>query len=183
MNNILDTTLELTKNDLLYNRKEPENCTFSYLHIAQVLISFADSLLVNILPELQSELSSIVSFERFLNGPAPLTPLTFSDSISGALFTASCHFITSLNCEFIPELPMGSTRDLYCQSDAHYGPDNPMCWPQPFNQQYPFIAAVSKRPLSSSDSQIMWVDLKLEDLEFSNLGSTWNKGVLKDHLV
>ncbi|KIK55123.1 hypothetical protein GYMLUDRAFT_248923 [Collybiopsis luxurians FD-317 M1] len=79
---------------------------------------------------------------------------------------------------------MGSTRDLYCRSDARYGPDDPILWPQPFNRRYPYFAAVSKRPSSSSGKRnIMWIDLEEDDLLYSDLGIQHKEGIVKPRII
>ena len=54
-------------------------------------------------------------------------------------------------------LPPMQRRDISLRSNFHYGPDNPMLWPQPFLYEYPHLSAIPRRPENTKDHLvIMW---------------------------
>ncbi|KAF9062582.1 hypothetical protein BDP27DRAFT_1427790 [Rhodocollybia butyracea] len=116
-----------------------------------------------------------------LSSKPPEPVRNFDDGLCGALLQQTHQFVASPNCDFIPEPPLGSTHDLYWRNDARYANDDPICWPQPYNANYPFLAAVPKRP--ETGDQTMWFNLRESDMEFTQQGLQRSEGVLKKELV
>lgn len=112
------------------------------------------------------------------------TTLTFADGLCGANLPRTSEFLTSPNCNFLPEPPLGSTRDLYLRRDARYGPDDFICWPQPYNANYPFLAAIVKEPTGGDwDSRLMWLTLSDNDVDFTDNGLTPKQGVIRNDII
>lgn len=107
--------------------------------------------------------------------------LHYDNGLCGALLIKTKQFVTSPNCNFIPDPPLGSTRDLYRRSDARYGQDDPLCWPQPYNVNYAFLAAIPK--LMENGDGTMWLNLTESDMEFTEQGMQRREGVLKKELI
>lgn len=80
---------------------------------------------------------------------------------------------------------MGSTRNLYRRSDARYGDDDPVCWPQPFNPNYPWYSAIIRKPNSftSLADHMMWLDLRESDITYTAEGTRRKEGVVKKELT
>ena len=49
------------------------------------------------------------------------------DGLCGSFLPVTKEYITTPNSDYIPSLPLGSTRNLYRRSDARYGDDDPIC--------------------------------------------------------
>ncbi|KAE9398225.1 hypothetical protein BT96DRAFT_940352 [Gymnopus androsaceus JB14] len=133
-------SLPMTKENLLKNRKKRED--------GQSSSTFT---LPSDLEELPASVLRLHS--KFFSD------LSFSDGLCGTFLPDTKEYITSPNCDYIPSPPMGSTRNLYRRSDAHYGDDDPVCWPQPFNLNYPWSTArkegvVKKELTDELESQI-----------------------------
>lgn len=57
-----------------------------------------------------------------------------------------------------------SIREVFLRSDFHYGPDDPMLWPQPYLTQYPHLGAIPRRPENHNHPlSIMWWNPTRED--------------------
>lgn len=80
---------------------------------------------------------------------------------------------------------MGSTRNLYRRSDGRYGDDDPVCWPQPFNSNYPWYSAITKKPDSSTSlaDDLMWLDLQESDITYTAEGTLRKESVVKKELT
>lgn len=117
------------------------------------------------------------SVTRLARRLAKTPKITVNDGLCGALVLPDM-FLTSPNCEYLPEPPLGSTRDLYRRRDGRYGPDDFLNHPQPFNAKYPFYAAILKEPRDGdSSSMLMWSNLTEYSVE-SSPGSP-NDGIVK----
>ncbi|KAF9070266.1 hypothetical protein BDP27DRAFT_1420146 [Rhodocollybia butyracea] len=162
-------TLSLTENDLLCNCSKSEDDGSGH---AKSIVNLS-------LPSSVKEIPSVAKLYSFLN------QLTYSDGLAGALLATTKEFLTSPNCDYLPDPPLGSTRNLYCRSDARYGQDDPICWPQPYNPRYPFYAAISKKPTDphSFESSIMWLDLREGDLSFTSQGEERKEGIVKSEIM
>ncbi|KAE9397265.1 hypothetical protein BT96DRAFT_995984 [Gymnopus androsaceus JB14] len=114
-----------------------------------------------------------------------LSELSFSDGVCGTFLPHTKEYITSPNCKYTPSPPMGSMRDLYHRSNAHYGDDDPVCWPQPFNPNYPWYSAITRNPtnFTSLADDIMWLDLRDSDLTYTVEGEKRKEGVVKKELT
>ncbi|KAE9390191.1 hypothetical protein BT96DRAFT_1002520 [Gymnopus androsaceus JB14] len=126
---IHDMSLPMTKESLLKNKKTREDGQSSSTFV---------------LPSDVEELpASILRLHtKFFNN------LSFMDGLCGSFLPVTKEYIMSPNSDYIPSPPLGSTRNLYCQSDACYGDDDPICWPQPFNMNYPWYSAITRKPKS-----------------------------------
>ncbi|KAF9059671.1 hypothetical protein BDP27DRAFT_1497162 [Rhodocollybia butyracea] len=146
--------MDITASDLLRNRSQREDDGSGH----------AKSTVTLSLPSYVKDLPSVAKLYSFFN------QLTYSDGLVGALLATTKEFITSPNCDYLPDPRLGSTCNLYCCNDARYGQDDPICWPQPYNPRYPFYAAISKKPTDSHsfESSIMWLDLREGDLSFTS---------------
>ncbi|KAF9030886.1 hypothetical protein BDP27DRAFT_1455855 [Rhodocollybia butyracea] len=126
---------------------------------------------------LVDELPSVQKLVKKLKSKPPEPVRNFDDGLCGALLPQTQQFVASPNCDFIPQPPLGSTRDLYRRIDARYASDDPICWPQPYNVNYPFLAAIPKRPENGDCT--MWLNLTESDMEFTEQGAQRREGVLK----
>ncbi|KAF9069034.1 hypothetical protein BDP27DRAFT_759117 [Rhodocollybia butyracea] len=120
---------------------------------------------------------SVQKLVKKLKSKPPEPVRNFDDGLCGALLPQTQQFVASPNCDFIPQPPLGSTRDLYRRIDARYASDDPICWPQPYNVNYPFLAAIPKRPENGDCT--MWLNLTESDMEFTEQGAQRREGVLK----
>ncbi|KAE9390834.1 hypothetical protein BT96DRAFT_1001916 [Gymnopus androsaceus JB14] len=155
----------MNKENLLKNRKKCED--------GQSLSMFT---LPSGLAELPDSILKLYSF---------LSELSFSDGVCGTFLPHTKEYITSPNCKYIPSPPMGLTQDLYCQSNACYSDNNCVCWPQPFNVNYPWYSAITRNPtnFTSLADNIMWLDLWDSDLTYTIEGEKHKEGVVKKELT
>lgn len=77
------------------------------------------------------------------------------DGRVGGVVEDGKYFITSPNQTFIPRPPLGPDRPLQMRVDGRYADDDPVQWPQPFNEDYPHYACIPRQP-SSPNEYIMW---------------------------
>lgn len=77
------------------------------------------------------------------------------DGRVGGVIEDGKYFITSPNQTFIPLPPLGPDRPLKLRTDCRYGDDDPIQWPQPFNENFPHYSCIPRRP-SCTDESIMW---------------------------
>ncbi|KAF9066251.1 hypothetical protein BDP27DRAFT_1424032 [Rhodocollybia butyracea] len=161
--------MDITESDLLRNHSQREDDGSGH----------AKSTVTLSLPSSVKDLPSVAKLYSFFN------QLTYSDGLVGALLATTKEFLTSPNCDYLPDPPLGSTRNLYRRNDARYGQDDPICWPQPYNPRYPFYAAISKKPtdLHSFESSIMWLDLREGDLSFTSQGEERKEGIVKSEII
>ncbi|KAJ3848895.1 hypothetical protein EV368DRAFT_86086 [Lentinula lateritia] len=161
-------SIALTDNDLIRNRRKndnPSTAGITYLSPTS--------------PEILNDAPHLTKLYSVLN------ELTFSDGLCGANLPRTKEFVTSPNCTYIPEPPLGSTRDLYRRRDARYGPDDPISWPQPFNPRYPFFAAVTKKPTGvvPFEDFVMWMNLQEQDMGFTEQGRERKEGVVTKRVL
>ena len=76
--------------------------------------------------------------------------------------------------------PFGSTRDLYRREDGRYGEDDPIQWPQPFNENNAWLACIPTRPviLDDRDDGWLWNSVSEQDMESSSDTSTKEGGIV-----
>lgn len=84
----------------------------------------------------------------------------------------------------IPEPPLGSQRDLFRRADGMYGADDYICWPQPFNSKYAFVAAIPTCPKSSTGRYFadlaIWDELSERDLASGEEGLS-GRGIVRGY--
>ncbi|KAL0573744.1 hypothetical protein V5O48_008205 [Marasmius crinis-equi] len=99
--------------------------------------------------------------------------LSYNSGRVCALSPRTRDFITSPNCEYVPLPPLGSTRDLYRRADGFYGHDDPVCWPQPFNKNNPYLSCIPRRPTQLLHQYYsyacMWEEVSTQSLDYDNL--------------
>jgi hypothetical protein len=83
--------------------------------------------------------------------------ITSSDGLAGALVADGKYILTSPNCTFLPDPPLGGDRHLFLRTNLRYGEDDPVQWPQPFLASYAYLACIPRGTTSSRDpANIMW---------------------------
>ncbi|KAL0578355.1 hypothetical protein V5O48_003633 [Marasmius crinis-equi] len=82
-------------------------------------------------------------------------PPTALDGKTGAFVANECFFVTLPTSEKIYQ-PLLDQRELYLRSDYHFGPEDPLLYPQPFLPSRCHHAAIPRQPLDASDPLAKW---------------------------
>ncbi|KAL0569454.1 hypothetical protein V5O48_012513 [Marasmius crinis-equi] len=113
--------------------------------------------------------------------------ISYEDGLVGAIMHRTREFITSPNCYAIPQPPHGSTRDLYRRADGFYADDDPVQWPQPFNNAYIYLACVPKFPISDQDPydpyRRMWGSMTERDMDINIEDRARREGVVNNRFA
>ncbi|KAL0571999.1 hypothetical protein V5O48_009965 [Marasmius crinis-equi] len=73
----------------------------------------------------------------------------------GAFVANQQFFLTSPTSDKIFE-PLLDRREIYLRSDYHFGPEDPLLYPQPLLQSRCHHAAIPRRPLNGQDPMAKW---------------------------
>ncbi|THU82091.1 hypothetical protein K435DRAFT_872672 [Dendrothele bispora CBS 962.96] len=101
--------------------------------------------------------------ELLLHGACPDAPLTAFDGRVGAVIGDSGYFVTSPNMDLVysPRFTPCSTR---MRRDYHFGTDDPMYFPQPFNMTVGHLAIIpAPSPDSFHNHALAWYRPKPDD--------------------
>lgn len=80
-----------------------------------------------------------------------------SDRLTGALVSKGQYILTSPNCTFLPDPPLGGDQHLFLQTNLYYGEDDPLQWPQPFLHSHGYLRCIPCGTSMSCDpANIMW---------------------------
>jgi hypothetical protein len=83
------------------------------------------------------------------------------DGKVGAIIEDGTSFITSPNTDIIQLPPLGQ-REVFACEDGLYSDDDPMQWPQPFNQTYCHYGAIP-RPETLPEHEVIWWEPTYDD--------------------
>lgn len=108
-------------------------------------------------------------------GPAPISAL---DGIVGTFWRDRKYFITSPNVNYIPSPPFGSQRSFYLRSDARFGDDDYIQWPQVLHPFYVHFTVIPRTP-SAPNLNIMWWRPTRADFHSSQSGQMVVRGMGK----
>lgn len=57
---------------------------------------------------------------------------------------------------WVPQPPLGNTREVYMRKDFRFGMDDYLQWPQ-CTEGYPYMAAIPRRPKTQNDpTAVLW---------------------------
>jgi hypothetical protein len=100
--------------------------------------------------------------------------ITSGDGLVGAIIPETEIFITSPNCTFIPFPPLGDNRDIFLRSDARFGMDDPIQYPQPYNEYFCHLPAIPLPPKNGDpyySQKFMWANVQKEDFAYASRSS------------
>jgi hypothetical protein len=80
----------------------------------------------------------------------------FSNRV-GAVLHYGRNFVASPNVDYIPQPPLGASREVYMRADFRYADDDYIHWPQTYYYHYPYLPAIRCEPTNEqSPNSILW---------------------------
>ena len=93
-----------------------------------------------------------------------LAPRLWDSALAASRTADKKYYITSPNCDFIPE-PLVGRVVVIMRDDYRYGPPDPIQWPQVMSANFEYLCAILRRVPDSDPRAPIWQDPREEDFK------------------